>query len=286
MVPTHFHRLLRLSDDICAEYSLASLEFLIHGGSPCPILIKQKMLDWLGPIIWEYFGSNEGWVSRVGPHEWLERPGTVGRSLAGRVVAIVDDNGAEVSAGMPGTIYFGTERYSPYFEYHNDPEKTRAGRRGNLVTGGDYGYLTEDGYIFLLDRYADLIVSGGVHIYPAEIEQYLMLHPAVSDAAVVAISDNEHGRSVLAVIQTAAASDPSWAVERELHAYCDDVLAATKRPERFGFLSDFPRTDTGKLQRRKIREIFADVHFLKAPAISSGRQADSGSEMFWPSSGH
>ncbi|WP_405182594.1 AMP-binding protein [Nocardia sp. NBC_01377] len=280
MVPTHFHRLLRLADVACAEYDLASLEFLIHGSAPCPILIKQKMLDWLGPIVWEYFGCNEGWVSRISPHEWVGRPGSVGKALPDLTVAIVDDAGDIMPPGMPGTIYFGSDEHRPVFEYQNDPDRTAAGRLGNLVTGGDYGYVSEDGYIYLLDRHADVIVSGDVRIYPAEIEQYLMLHPAVSDAAVVAIPDAIPGRRVLAVIQLSTTSGPSWVVEKELHEYCDDALAATKRPERFGFLTDFPRTDTGKLRRNKIREIFADVQFMTSVPLE-GREY-SGHGMSWP----
>ncbi len=269
LVPTQFHRLLRLSDEISARYDLSSLELLIHGGAPCPILIKQKMLDWLGPIIWEYFGSNEGWVSRVSPQEWIDRPGTVGKPLRGTTVAVVDDEGYEVPPGEAGTIYFGTERHPPYFHYQNDADRTAAVRRGNLVTVGDYGYLSEDGYIFLLDRRADLIVSRGVRICPAEIEQYLMLHPAVSDAAVVDVADGDDGHSVLAVIQAATAT-PNWTVVKELRGYCDDVLDAGKRPDRYGFLADFPRTESGKLQRHRIREMFADMHFIGAPTGSGG----------------
>ncbi|MFD3585402.1 AMP-binding protein [Streptomyces sp. NPDC058683] len=260
MVPTHFHRLLRLPEEVRAKYDLSSLEAVIHAGAPCPVPLKHRMIEWLGPIVWEYLGSTEGWVCRVGSPEWLARPGTVGRPQPGMTVKILDAAGEETPRGTAGTIYFGRTGQPPSFEYHGDPDKTAAGRHGDLVTVGDYGYLDEDGYLFLLDRRTDLIISGGVNIYPAEIERTLISHPAVNDVAVIGVPDPEWGQSVLAVVQASPGVDADEALATALLAYCTENLASFKRPRRIEFVTDFPRTETGKLQRRKLREVYAGEH--------------------------
>ena len=257
MVPTHFHRLLRLPDEIRTKYDLSSLEAVIHAGAPCPVPLKHRMMEWLGPIVWEYLASTEGSVSRVSPQEWLARPGTVGRPPKGGIVRILDAQGRQVPAGEAGTIYFGTVGSPQPFEYHGDPEKTAASRHGDLATVGDYGYQDDDGYVFLLDRRTDLIISGGVNIYPAEIEQTLSTHPAVDDVAVIGVPDPEWGQSVLAVVQPTAGADAGEALAATLLAYCAENLASFKRPRRIEFVTDFPRTETGKLQRRKLRDRYA-----------------------------
>ena len=259
LVPTHFHRLLRLPAEMRSRYDLSSLQAVIHAGAPCPVPIKQQMLDWLGPIVWEYLGSTEGSVSRASPQEWLARPGTVGRPLPGLTVRILDTLGAEMPPGEPGTIYFGYPGRAPTFEYHHDPEKTGAGRRGNLVTAGDYGYFDADGYLFLLDRRTDLIISGGVNIYPAEIEQRLITHPAVLDVAVIGVPDSEWGQRVVAVIQPAPGVTCDDELAAELIEHCRRELASFKCPRQVEFVSDFPRTETGKVQRRVLRDAFASV---------------------------
>jgi long-chain acyl-CoA synthetase len=257
MVPTHFHRLLQLPEGTRTRYDLSSLQAVIHAGAPCPVPIKKEMLDWLGPIVWEYLGSTEGTVSRVSPQEWLTRPGTVGRPLPGLTVKILGADGEEARTGEPGTIYFGYQGRPPSFEYHHDPEKTASGRRGNLITAGDYGRLDGDGYLYLLDRRTDLIISGGVNIYPAEIEQALITHPAVNDVAVIGVPDPEWGHQVFAVIQPAAGVIADASLAAELLEYCGRQLASFKRPRRFEFVSDFPRTETGKVQRRVLRDAYA-----------------------------
>ena len=257
LVPTHFLRLLRLPDEVRGRYDLSSLEAVIHAGAPCPVPVKQQMLDWLGPVVWEYLGSTEGSVSRVSPQEWIAKPGTVGRPLPGLAVRILGEDGAEQPRGEAGLIYFGYPGHTPHFEYHHDPAKTAAGRAGDLVTAGDYGYLDDDGYLFLLDRRTDLIISGGVNIYPAEIEQLLLTHPSVADVAVVGVPDPEWGHSVLAVILPSAAAEAGAELAASLLAYCAAGLASFKRPRRIEFVSDFPRTETGKVQRRVLRERFA-----------------------------
>jgi long-chain acyl-CoA synthetase len=257
LVPTHFHRLLRLPAEERARHDLSSLQAVIHAGAPCPVPIKKQMLDWLGPIIWEYLGSTEGSVSRVSPQEWLARPGTVGRPLPGLTVQILGADGSAVQAGEPGTIYFGYPGRPPSFEYHHDPDKTAAGRRGDLVTAGDYGYLDDDGYLFLLDRRTDLVISGGVNIYPAEVEQRLITHPAVDDVAVIGVPDPEWGQRIVAVVQPSPGAIPGNELAAELLEYCREELASFKCPRRFEFVADFPRTETGKVQRRLLRDAYA-----------------------------
>ncbi|MEV4572215.1 AMP-binding protein [Nonomuraea jabiensis] len=251
MVPTHFHRMLRLPAAVRERYDLSSLRSLVHAGAPCPVEVKRRMIDWVGPIVWEYLGATEGLVSIVSSREWLERPGTVGRPFPGFTVRLLDESGAEVPVGEAGTIYFGG---SGTFEYHNDPDKTRAGRTRGLVTVGDIGRFDADGYLYLLDRRTDLILSGGVNVYPAEIEQHLITHPAVADVAVIGVPDPEWGQSVLAVIQPAEGAVPGEELANELAAHCKDGLASYKRPRRFVFRSDFPRSAAGKLLRRQLRE--------------------------------
>jgi len=257
MVPTHFHRLLRLPESARSRYDVSSLQSVIHAGAPCPVPIKQQMLDWLGPIIWEYLGSTEGSVSRVSPQEWLARPGTVGRPLPGLTVKILTENGEEAPAGEPGTIYFGYPGRAPSFEYHHDPAKTAASRRGDLVTAGDYGYFDADGYLFLLDRRTDLIISGGVNVYPAEVEQQLITHPAVQDVAVIGVPDPEWGQRVVAVVETAPGATAGDQLAAELSEHCRKELASFKCPRRFEFVTNFPRTETGKVQRRVLRDAYA-----------------------------
>jgi long-chain acyl-CoA synthetase len=257
MVPTHFHRLLRLPGDVRARYDVSSLQAVIHAGAPCPVPIKKQMLDWLGPIVWEYLGSTEGSVSRVSPQQWLDRPGSVGRPLPGLTVQILGPDGGELPAGEPGTIYFGYPGRAPSFEYHHDPEKTAASRRGNLVTAGDYGYFDADGYLYLLDRRTDLIISGGVNVYPAEIEQNLITHPAVLDVAVIGVPDPDWGQRIVAVVQPGPGVAAGDELAAELLEHCRKELASFKCPRRFEFVTDFPRTESGKVQRRVLRNAYA-----------------------------
>ena len=257
MVPTHFHRMLRLPESARSRYDMSSLQAVIHAGAPCPVPIKKQMLDWLGPIIWEYLGSTEGSVSRVSPQEWLARPGTVGRPLPGLTVKIIADDGDEAPTGEPGTIYFGYPGRSPSFEYHHDPAKTAASRRGDLVTAGDYGYFDADGYLFLLDRRMDLIISGGVNVYPAEVEQQLITHPAVHDVAVIGVPDPDWGHRIVAVVQPEPGATAGDELAAALFEHCRKELASFKCPRRFEFVTDFPRTETGKVQRRVLRDAYA-----------------------------
>ncbi|WP_211220949.1 AMP-binding protein [Nocardioides insulae] len=256
MVPTQFHRLLRLPEETRAAYDVSSLEQIIHAGAPCPPEVKQAMIAWFGPVIWEYLASTEGNVSVVGSEEWLAHPGTVGKPAPDSGVRLLDETGAEVGPGEEGLIYFP----APGIVYHGDPEKTAASIRDGLFTVGDVGRFDEDGYLYLLDRRSDLIISGGVNIYPAEIEAHLLSHPEVADAAVIGLPDEEWGQRVVAVVQPVTGSEidapGADALADRLRDHAAAGLASYKHPQRYEFLADFPRTESGKLQRRKLRDRF------------------------------
>lgn len=258
MVPTQFIRLLRLSDEIRSRYDLSSLEIVLHAGAPCPVPVKRRMIEWFGPIIWEYLGSTEGSVTRVSPQEWLARPGTVGRPIPGTTVKIFGDDGAELPPGESGIIYVGVEGQPPAFEYLGDPDKTAASRRGDRYTAGDFGYLDADGYLFLQDRRTDLIISGGVNLYPAEIEAYLIGHPAVAEVAVIGVPDAEWGHRPVAVVEPAAGFAADAELSKELLQYCVEGLAAFKRPRHIAFQERIPRSPSGKLQRRVVRDSYLE----------------------------
>ncbi|SDK29343.1 long-chain acyl-CoA synthetase [Nonomuraea maritima] len=250
MVPTMFHRLLAVPDR--ESYDLSSLTHLYHGAAPCPPAVKKAMIDWLGPVVWEYYGSTEAAVATmVSSEEWLARPGTVGRALDGMTFTIVDEDGREAAPGDPGLVYIGGINR---FEYHGDPEKTAASMRGRDYTPGDIGHLDEDGYLFLLDRRTDLIISGGVNIYPAEIEAVLMEHPAVADVAVIGAPDPEWGQRVVALVQPAPGFTGDDALTAELFLHCASRLARLKHPRSVEYRASLPRTPTGKLSRRNVRE--------------------------------
>ncbi|MGI5283720.1 AMP-binding protein [Nonomuraea polychroma] len=252
MVPTMFHRLLAVPER--KSYDLSSLTHLYHGAAPCPPATKQAMIDWLGPVLWEYYGSTEAAVATmVSSQEWLARPGTVGRALDGMAFTIVGEDGREVPPGEPGLVYIGGINR---FEYHGDPEKTAAAMRGRDYTPGDIGYVDEDGYLFLLDRRTDLIISGGVNIYPAEVEAALLEHPSVADVAVIGVPDTEWGHRVVALVQPAAGVTGGTELTAELLRHCGPRLAKLKHPRTIEYRESLPRTPTGKLSRRNVREAY------------------------------
>ncbi|MGP3955344.1 AMP-binding protein [Nonomuraea sp. 3N208] len=252
MVPTMFHRLLAVPER--GSYDLSSLTHLYHGAAPCPPATKQAMIDWLGPVLWEYYGSTEAAVATmVSSQEWLARPGTVGRALDGMAFTIVGEDGREVPPGEPGLVYIGGINR---FEYHRDPDKTAATMRGRDYTPGDIGYVDGDGYLFLLDRRTDLIISGGVNIYPAEVEAALLEHPSVADVAVIGVPDPEWGHKVVALVQPAAEVTVGAELTAELLRHCAPRLAKLKHPRAIEYREALPRTPTGKLSRRNVREAY------------------------------
>jgi len=252
MVPSMFVRISKLPERIRAAYDLSSLRTVVHAAAPCPIPVKRAMIELFGPIVTEYYSSSEGaGFTLITSEEWLERPGSVGRPLLGRP-HIVGPDGEEVPPGTVGDLYF--EDAVP-FEYLNDPEKTAAARneRG-WTTVGDMGRLDQDGYLYIVDRRTDLILSGGVNVYPQEAENLLLSHPKVMDAAVIGIPDDDFGERVHAVVEPLNWEDAGPELERELIAHCRASLAKYKCPRSIEFDPHLPRLDNGKLYKRVIRE--------------------------------
>ena len=252
MVPTQFHRLLQLPGDVRARYDVSSLHAVVHSAAPCPLEVKRRMMEWWGPVIWETYGGMEGAATIAKPHRWLEKPGTVGRAIKGVRLAILDDDGNELGPGEIGGIYYGSD--APSFEYVGDAETTRAAYRGKLFTIGDLGLLDDDGYLFIRDRAKDMIITGGVNVYPQEVEAVLATHPAVADVAVIGLPDDEWGESIVAVIEPAVDRTPDDALADELRDFCRTQLAGYKCPRRVEFRASLPRTDAGKLYKRQIRD--------------------------------
>ncbi|GAA3656967.1 acyl-CoA synthetase [Nonomuraea antimicrobica] len=253
MVPTMFHRMLQLPPDVRARYDVSSLRQVIHTAAACPVAVKRQIMEWWGPVLYEYYGSTESTIAfAVKPHDWLARPGTVGRPAPTFEARICDESGAELPPGEPGTIYVKSSLGT--FEYRKDPGKTAASMMGEWYTPGDIGFLDEDGYLFLCDRRTDLIVSGGVNIYPAEIEAALLEHPAVADVAVIGAPDAEWGHSVVALVQPAEGVTPGPVLTAELLEHCEPRIARFKRPKLIEYRAALPRTPTGKLSRSKVRQ--------------------------------
>ncbi len=252
MVPTQFHRLLSLPESAKKKYDLSSLRAMIHAAAPCPVDVKRRMIEWWGPTIFEYYAASEGGGTLVSPAEWMRFPGTVGKAWPSSDIKIFDDDGNEMAVDKPGTVFMLLG--SNDFKYHKDDKKTAANRRGQYFTVGDIGYLNSEGYLFLCDRKADMIISGGVNIYPAEIESVLLTHPKVADAAVFGIPHTDWGEEVKAVIEPAdgVAADQRFA--DEILAFCEGKLAKYKRPKTIDFITAMPRDPNGKLYKRKLRD--------------------------------
>lgn len=255
MVPTMFVRMLQLPEATRCRYDVSSMKAAVHAAAPCPVEVKERMIDWWGPVIHEYYGSTEGnGATFIDTDQWRRKPGSVGRSALGPV-HICDDGGRELPRGEVGLVYFERERIP--FEYHNDPEKTKATQHPEHPTWtaiGDMGYVDEDDYLFLTDRKAFLIISGGVNIYPQEVEDVLTLHPKVHDVAVIGIPDDEMGEQVKAVVQSAPGVSVGPDLERELIDYARARIAHYKAPRSVDFVDELPRTPTGKLVKRKLRD--------------------------------
>src|SRR5829696_7790649 len=262
MVPTMFHRLLRLPDAVRQAADVSSLQVVMHGAAPCPVPVKRAIIEWWGPVLLEYYAATEGVGTFVTSDEWLTRPGTVGKPATPDHIRIVDPaTGADMSAGEVGTVYLKAPEVGR-FAYYGDAAKTDSTYLGDHYTMGDVGYLDEDGYLFLTDRSADLIISGGVNVYPAEVEAELLGHRSVADAAVIGVPDDEWGEVVVAVVEAGPGATPGDELAAALVAHCRERLAHFKCPRRVDFVDHLPRTDSGKLYKRRLRDRYradADV---------------------------
>jgi long-chain acyl-CoA synthetase len=256
MVPTMFHQLLALPDDVRARYDVSSVRNVLHGAAPCPVGVKQRLIEWLGPVVNEYYAATEGLGTWVDSHTWLRKPGTVGKPVPHDQVVVGDENGTPLPAGEVGLVWFKASEVP--FEYYKDPAKTESSYSDSHFTLGDMGYVDDDGFLFLTDRTANLIISGGVNIYPAEVDAVLLEHTAVADVAVVGVPDDEWGESVLAVVETRPGVLPSPELADELVAFCRDRLAHFKCPRRVEFVDRLPRQDNGKIYKRLLRDRYRE----------------------------
>ena len=253
LVPTMFSRMLKLPEAVRKRYDLGSLTIAVHAAAPCPVPVKEQMIDWWGPIIHEYYGATEGLgFTACNSAEWLAHRGTVGKVLLGDL-HVLDENRKPVPKGQPGELWFKTA--SP-FEYFNDPERTQASRSadGTMTTVGDVGYVDDDGFLHLTDRSTFMIISGGVNIYPQECENLLITHPKVADAAVFGVPNEDLGEEVKAVVQLMPGNEAGAALERELIDYCAANLARQKVPRSVDFTDALPRLPTGKLYKKALRD--------------------------------
>ncbi|MGB8859963.1 MAG: AMP-binding protein [Ilumatobacteraceae bacterium] len=257
LVPTQMKRLVDLPEDVKRSFDGSSLQLVLHGAAPCPPRVKQAMIDWWGPKISEYYGSTEGSViTMIDSAQWMAKGGSVGPPLPNMEIIVVRDDGTRCGPNESGTLYFRNAMGSD-FEYHNAPEKTAASHlEPGVFTTGDVGYLDDDGYLWLSDRKIDMIISGGVNIYPAEIEGVLGGHPLVADVAVIGVPNEEFGEEVKAVVVAADGVTADDALRATLAAHCRELLAGFKVPRSYDFVAELPRTGTGKIQKAKIRQPF------------------------------
>ena len=255
MVATMFHRILRLPEETKSRYDLSSMRWILHGAAPCPVEVKQGMMDWMGPILYEYYAATEGGGCFIQPKEWLDKPGSVGRANEGTEVKILDDNFKEVEIGEEGTIYFSAPSKGR-FEYYKAEEKTSGAYWGDYFTMGDIGYCDKDGYHFLTGRSADTIISGGTNIYPQEIDNVLLMHEKVAEVCCVGVPNKEWGEEIKAVINLEAGADQDE-VLKELVAMSEERLSGFKKPKSYEFWKEeLPRLPTGKIQRNLVKKRF------------------------------
>jgi long-chain acyl-CoA synthetase len=254
MVATMFHRLLHLPEETRRRYDISTMRFLIHGAAPCPVHVKQDMIEWFGPIVWEYYAATEGGGGfMIGSEEWLKKPGTVGKPGPEFDNKILDEAGNEVPPNTVGTIYMRAPERGR-FEYFKDTTKTANSYRGEYFTLGDMGYFDEDGYLFLTGRSAELIISGGVNIYPQDVDNELLKHPAVLDVCTIGAPNEEWGEEVKSVVQLKPGFTPSDELTDELIAWAKERLPHFKCPRSIDYVDDLPRLPSGKIQRRVVRQ--------------------------------
>ena len=257
MVATMFHRLLSLPDDVRVRYDVSSLRRVVHGAAPTPVHVKKALIEWLGPIVWEYYAATEGPGATIGPEDWMRKPGSVGKPDVDDHVEIRDDDGNVLGPNEVGTVWLrSAENEEARFEYYKDPDKTSRAYTDSRdrFTLGDMGYLDSDGYLFLTDRTADLIISGGVNIYPAEVDAVLLTHPAVADACTIGVPNEEWGEEVKSVVELKDGNEPTPDLAQELIEHCRANTAHYKCPRSIDFTDRLPRHDTGKIYRRFVRE--------------------------------
>ena len=252
MVPTQFHRLLSLPEEVRAKYDVSSLRAMVHAAAPCPVETKWKMFDWWGDSIYEYYAATEGGGTLCKPDEWKKHPGTVGTAWPNSDIKIYDDDASELPSGEVGTVYMLLGQAN--FEYKDDKGKTQKDRIGNYFTVGDIGYLNEDGYLFLCDRKNDMIISGGANLYPAEIEAEMIQHPKIADVAVFGIPNDDWGEEVKAVVELIDGESPSGAVTDDIFEFLKPRLAKMKTPRSIDYTDVMPRDPNGKLYKRKLRD--------------------------------
>jgi long-chain acyl-CoA synthetase len=261
-VPTHFIRMLKLPAHVRNQYDLSSLRMAVHAAAPCPVSVKKEMLQWWGPVIHEFYAGTEfNGFTAIGPNEWLEHPGSVGRAKSG-IIHICGDDGTELGCGQEGLIYF---EGGNQFSYHNDPMKTaEAYNERGWSTLGDIGWLDAAGYLYLTDRKSFMIICGGVNIYPQEIENVMIGHPRVADVAVIGAPDEEMGERIVAVVQLLDPNDASDSLVNELQQLVSDSLSKFKSPRQVDFVAELPRHPTGKLYKRMLRDQYRALGFGKS----------------------
>ena len=251
LVPTMFVRMLKLDAAARQRHDLSSLKVAIHAAAPCPVDVKHAMLEWWGPVVYEYYSATEGaGFTTITPQEWLGRPGSVGKAILGEIRVLGDDDEV-LPAGQTGRIYFAG---GPGFSYHNDAAKTASVMGVHGATFGDIGHVDDEGYLFLTDRAAFMIISGGVNVYPQEAENALTLHPDVADVAVFGVPDAEMGEAVKAVVQPRDMALAGPELEAELIAFVRSRLSHVKCPKSIDFMAELPRHDTGKLYKRLLKD--------------------------------
>jgi long-chain acyl-CoA synthetase len=254
LVPIMFQRLLAVPAEVKARRDISSLRYIIHGAAPCPPEVKKAMIEWVGPIIHEYYAGSEGGAGFVTTtEEWLTKPGTVGKLPTPDAIKLYSEEGEEITErNRSGTIYFKVSPVAP-FEYFKDPKKTASAHRGGYFTLGDVGYLDDDDYLFLTGRTAECIISGGVNIYPQEIDNEIIKHPAVEDSCAIGVPNEEWGEEVKVVVTLHPGHQPSQDLGREILAFARERLAGFKTPRTIEFVDELPRSPAGKIQRGKVR---------------------------------
>jgi long-chain acyl-CoA synthetase len=253
LVPIMFQRLLALPPEVKAKYDVSSVKFIVHGAAPCPPEVKHAMIEWFGPVLSEYYAGSEGGAGfMIDSHEWLKKPGSVGKKPELLGSKILDEAGNECPPNVSGTIYHQLPPGGA-FQYYKDEKKTQASRVGDYFTMGDMGYFDDDGYLFLTGRSAETIISGGVNIYPQEVDNELIKHDAVADSATVGVPHDEWGEQVKAVILLKPGYEPSSTLADEILSFARDSLPAFKVPRSLDFVTELPRSEAGKIQRNKVR---------------------------------